>query len=372
MAPRKHKSPLAHAESILRVLTEPILVLDRSLVAILANAAFCELLQVSPETLEGRALKELIVASDEPQLRAVLEAVVAHGGDLNHEQIACTIPPDVSKILAVSARRMQEDGPDSGLVLVELRDITAEKESTQSLERYNEALTRHGEELLRLNADLESFNRWVSHDLRTPLRFTNTILSQLMESPDEAFTDETKAKLQLILDSTHEMGRLIENLLSFVHLDRVPIRKRRVNTVRLVREALTTLQDVQEDRHLEIQVDDLPPCNADRALLRQVFLNLLSNAFAFTRSRGCAEIQVGFAQDDATTVYFVRDNGVGFQGSQAETIFSPAVRVVASSHFQGTGVGLTLVKRIIERHGGSIWAEGEPSRGATFYFHLGG
>jgi len=366
------QSPLGRAESILRALSGPILLLDNSLTAILANGAFCDLLNISPEVLEGKTLKELLDASDGPHLRTLLEAVAAKGGDALHVVIACSIPPDTHKSLEVKARRMAGTGGHPEMVLVELRDVTDEIETTRRLQELNEELTRHGKKLEQVNADLEHFNRWVSHDLRTPLRFVSTVSNQLLVRHGETLHYDARASVKLILDSTEEMGLLIENLLAFVEVDRVSVKKRRVNTVRLVREALADLTVYQTGRDLEIQVDDLPACSADRALLKQVFLNLLANALAFTRPRERAEIQIGFQTDGDGTAYFVRDNGVGFEERGARAISFPQCKVAAKvgRHLQGSGVGLTLVKRIVERHGGRIWAEGNSSQGATFYIQL--
>jgi len=362
--------PLIHTESILKVLSEPILVLDLSDDIVVANAAFCQLLQVTPERLEGVPLRELLATAEDPQLHAVLESAVGLDSDLSRKEIACSIPPDTFKTLSMTVRRMGEDllNPEAGIV--ELRDVTPEKETMRKLQELNTALLSHGRELERINSDLESFNRWISHDLRTPLRFTNTVANRLMEKHNEVLPEDAKKSLQMILDSTKEMGKLIENLLAFSQVDKVPLRKRNINMTRLVRETMSGLQHLRNDRDLEIQLDDLPPCRADRALLKQVFQNLLENALVFTKPCEHPRIHVGSYQDDAGTVYFVRDNGVGFKPSQVETLFALFRKVSTDQHLEGTGIGLTLVKRVIERHGGLVWAEGEPSCGATFFFQI--
>jgi len=371
VAQMKVQSPLANAEAMLKVLTEPILVLDLSEDIALANDAFYDLLQVSPEKFEGVALQELLVEAKEPQLHAILEAVVPLETDLDRKEIRCTIPPDMHKTLSVTVRRMGEDPIHSRVVVVEVRDVTAEKETMVQLQELNQALYYHTSELERINADLESFNRWVSHDLRTPLRFTNTIANRLMEMHDAVLPKDAKKALMAIVDSTEEMGKLIENLLAFSQIDKVAVRKRPINTARLVRETLSDLKYMHNGRDVDIRVDDLPACRADRILLKQVFRNLLENALVFTQPCDRAEIHVGFFRDDAATVYFVRDNGVGFDPSDTDALFAPFRRVSTNQDLQGTGIGLTLVKRIVERHGGCIWAEGEPSAGATFYFQVG-
>jgi light-regulated signal transduction histidine kinase (bacteriophytochrome) len=177
-------------------------------------------------------------------------------------------------------------------------------------------------------------------------------------------------KIHLILESTGEMGKLIEDLLVFSHVSYEPMKKRRVDVRRLAREALAESQE-GNGHDVEVVIDELPPCQADRALLKQVFLNLIENALKFTQRCERAEIHVSFTQSNGETVYFIRDNGVGFDSSKSDSMFVAFHRFHRESDFKGSGLGLALVKRIVDRHGGRIWAEGEVNRGSTFYFTLG-
>jgi signal transduction histidine kinase len=363
---------MMNAEFILRTLSEPVLLLDESLRAVLANAAFYETLQIHPGELDGKSIQELVLGeSGQPQLQAVLETIVAQDANVDRMEVECGIPPHTHKLLSVSARRLIVDEGRTTLVLVELRDITVEKEREDRLRKLNEVISHRGAELERINRDLESFNRWISHDLRTPLRFTNTIAHQLLEDHGPELPAGAEDKVRMILASTREMGKLVEKLLAFAQMDRVPIKRRRIDVGRLAREALADLKEDRRGRCVEIVIDELPPCHADRTLLKQVFLNLLANAQTFTRLCERAEIRVGFMQGDGATTYFVRDNGMGFEMAEADSIFEPFHRLHGDQPLQGTGIGLTLVKRIVGRHGGRTWAEGKPSGGATFYFQLG-
>jgi PAS domain S-box-containing protein len=363
--------PLISTKAIVDTLSVPVLVLDSSLRAVAANPAFCELLEISGDDVEGQFVSALIKADNGPaRLRVLLETVLAHDGNLNQVDVQCDLPAGARKMLSVSARQVFAR-EQAVMVLVELRDVTGERETEQRLLDLNEALMRHSAELERINTDLEAFTRWVSHDLRTPLRFTSTVAHRLLEEHGPALPARAREAIHSILETTQEMGKLIENLLAFAQVDRVPIRRRRTDLARLVREALTDLKDYHQGRAVEIVIDKLPPCHADRALMKQVYLNLLANALKFTRPCEQAEVRAGFMQDEGATVYFVRDNGVGFETNEADSIFLPFHRLHRVQPLQGTGVGLTLVKRIIERHGGRIWAEGKPSGGAAFYFQLG-
>lgn len=252
-----------------------------------------------------------------------------------------------------------------------LLDISEKKKAELRIQELNDALIQHGIELEKANTELESFTHSVSHDLRTPLRLMNKIAHLLFAEDGPQLSDGVRDKIQMILNSTQETGKLVEDLLAFSQVSREPMKKRRVDLRRLAREALAELRDELEGRDVEVVVDELPPCRADRALLKQVFLNLLANALKFTQPRERAEIRVGFSQSNGETVYFVHDNGVGFDETHSKSIFVVFHRLHRTQHFKGSGVGLALVKRIVERHDGRIWAEGEVDRGATFYFTLG-
>lgn len=360
------------AESILSALREPVLVLDGALRAIMANPAFYKALQIVPGRLEGKSVQELIAGEGvQPRLGKILEAVAAQDSNVKDEEIECLLPPDTLKVFSVNARRISAGDNLTEMVLVELREITRERETGRRIRELNEALRQHGAKLEGINDELESFTHSVSHDLRTPLRLTNKIAHLLLENHRAQLPAEAIDMIHMILDSTHEMGKLMEDLLTFSRVSREPMRKRRVDMRRLAREALEELEDQREGRDVEVVIDELPSCQADRALLKQVYLNLLTNALKFTRSHEQAEIQVGFTQPNGEAVYFVRDNGIGFSMSHSDSIFLAFHRLHRTHDFEGSGVGLALVKRIIERHGGRIWAESQTGQGATFYFTLG-
>lgn len=360
------------SESILRALRGPVLVLDGSLRAVLANTAFYDLLQIGPGELEGKPVQDLIAGGNaQPQLRTVLDTVVRNDSNVEDLEIECAIPPRTQKVLSVNAHRLPVGEEGGELVLVELRDITREKETEQRITSLNDVLELHGIKLESINKDLESFADYISHDLRTPLRLTNKIAHLLLQDHDGQLPAGAIEKINMILDSTQEMAKLIEALLLFSHVNREPIRKRRVDMRRLAHEALEELRTEQQARNVEVVIDELPPCKADRVLLKQVLLNVLANAMKFTQPCGQPEIHVGFSQANRETVYFVRDNGVGFDMRHAESMFLPFHRLHKTQHFEGSGIGLALVKRIIERHAGRIWAESGVDQGATFYFTLG-
>ncbi len=166
------------------------------------------------------------------------------------------------------------------------------------------------------------------------------------------------------------MGLLIDDLLTFSRLSRVPLSKRPIDTASLVRSVLEDLAPQREGRQIDIRVDALPGCEGDPALLKQVWVNLLSNAIKYTRKRDAAVIEIGCTAEDEGGVYFVRDNGTGFDMRYAHKLFGVFQRLHRAEEYEGTGVGLAIVQRVIHRHGGRVWAEAAVDQGATFYFTL--
>jgi light-regulated signal transduction histidine kinase (bacteriophytochrome) len=168
------------------------------------------------------------------------------------------------------------------------------------------------------------------------------------------------------------MGNLIDDLLTFSRLSRLPLAKRPVNVTRLVRDVIDDLKKQQEGRAIDLQVGDLPGCAGDPALLKQVWVNLISNALKYTRKRTPAIIEIGCRQEKGENVYFIRDNGAGFDMRYCDKLFGVFQRLHRAEDYEGTGVGLAIVQRVIHRHGGRVWADAAVERGATFFFTLGG
>ena len=361
------------AESILKALREPVLVLDGTLRAKMANPAFYKALQIVPGQLEGTSIQELISDQNgQPHLRTVFEPVVAHTGGSTTVEIACRLPDGERTVFSLNARDISFGESEPEMILVELHNVTEEREAESKIQALNAALQKHSDDLEAVNAELESFTHSASHDLQTPLRLTNKIAHLLLQEHEAQLPPAAVQKVNMILDSTREMGDLTERLLNFSRVSREPMKKRRLDMSRLAREAVEELRYDQEGRNVEIAIEDLPPCQADRTLLKQVILNLLANALKFTRPRERARIEVGCTETDGETAYFVRDNGVGFDRSAADALFLAFHRLHRSVDFEGTGIGLALVRRIINRHGGRVWAEGEIDKGSTFYFTLSG
>jgi PAS domain S-box-containing protein len=259
-----------------------------------------------------------------------------------------------------------------------VRDVTARRKA-------EEAVIERTAQLEAANKELESFSYSVSHDLRAPLRAMDGFSQAVLEDYGAQLPEEGRRYLQTIREGAQQMGALIDALLTFSRLSRLPLNRRTVDTGGLVRDTIKELDSQREGRRIEIRVGDLPPCHGDPALLKQVWLNLLSNAFKYTRQREPAVIEVGCRREPVSAqgygeagkekdenVYFVRDNGTGFDMRYAGKLFGVFQRLHRVEEFEGTGVGLAIVDRLIHRHGGRVWAEAAVDRGATFYFTLEG
>jgi light-regulated signal transduction histidine kinase (bacteriophytochrome) len=220
------------------------------------------------------------------------------------------------------------------------------------------------------NKELESFSYSVSHDLRAPLRAINGFAGIVLEEFGQQLPEEGKKYLERIRNGGEQMGRLIDDLLEFSRLSRESMRGRMVDTAKLVRTVLEELNPQCDGRQIEITVADLPRCYGDPALLKQVWVNLLSNAIKYSRGRTPAVVEIGCRRENAEDVYSVRDNGAGFDMTYAHKLFGVFRRLHRADEFEGTGVGLAIVQRVVHRHGGRVWAEAEVDRGAAFYFTL--
>ena len=220
------------------------------------------------------------------------------------------------------------------------------------------------------NKELEAFSYSVSHELRAPLRQIEGFIDLLSATKAAAMDEEARQYLTSIASGARRLSRLIDDLLAFSRTARIGLRKRNVNLQALCESVVRDLETQRKGRRLEWVVGELPAIKGDASLLRQVFANLLGNAVKYTRRRERALIEIGSRRTDEELVVFVKDNGVGFDMRYAHKLFGVFQRLHSHAEFEGTGIGLANVRRIIHQHGGRTWAEGQPNQGASFYFSL--
>jgi light-regulated signal transduction histidine kinase (bacteriophytochrome) len=226
-------------------------------------------------------------------------------------------------------------------------------------------------ELLVANKELESFSYSVSHDLRAPLRHVQGYAEMLATASAGSLSDKAQRYLQTIIDASADMAQLIDDLLAFSRMGRSEMRGVQVNLDEVVGDTIRELGTTVRERQISWNVGPLPGVKGDLAMLKQVFVNLVGNAVKYTSKRERAEISIGHLGDEeGQPVFFVRDNGAGFDMRYVQKLFGVFQRLHRADEFEGTGIGLAIVGRIVARHGGRIWAEGAVGSGAAFYFTL--
>jgi light-regulated signal transduction histidine kinase (bacteriophytochrome) len=256
-------------------------------------------------------------------------------------------------------------------VLETNNDITVRKRWENEIRGLNQQLARRSTELEASNKELEAFAYSISHDLRAPLRHMAGYAELLQKHSGSAMDDKGRRYMAMILEAAQRMGALIDDLLAFSRIGRAETRETMISMGQLVKEVQSEVLQDTEGRNLTWKVGALPDLYGDRSMLKLALVNLVSNALKFTRTRPAPEIEIGFShQRSDDVVVFVKDNGVGFDMKYVNKLFGVFQRLHRADEFEGTGIGLATVQRIVHRHGGRVWAEGQIGCGATFYLSL--
>ena len=273
--------------------------------------------------------------------------------------------------LAPSVRRALKEMEERAKLREAEEEVRRHQEHLEELVRERTVeLEKVNDELLASYQDMESFSYSASHDLRSPLIVIDGFSRILLEDYGDKLDDSGRQLLNSIRENTGKMAQLIEDLLAFSRVSTKELKKTVIDMKALAERTFGEVKADHGGRQIELRVDDILPACGDPPMVRQVFVNLLSNALKFTAKRAGAVIEIGGGKDEYGNVYFVKDNGVGFDMQYSSKLFRLFHRAHSHKEYKGTGVGLAVVKRIIEKHGGRVWAEGEPGSGATFYFSL--
>ena len=342
----------------------PVIFRDLDGVVWMANKMCWEQLGLTKDQFISKTAAEVFPAETAERYDKTLRDVITSGSAVQQEETADFGDGTVHTYLLTQFPTRNAQGEIDGTCAV-TQEITEMKALEESLRV----------QVLRANnavSGLDSFAQTVSHDLRSPLRAVNGFVALLERQLGDAATGETKQLLDKIGDGVAEMGTLIDRLLAFSRDANLAIERQQVDTNDIVSQVVTTLIASSDQQTPEVSVEGMPPCEADPNLLRLVFQNLISNAMKYSTNEQHPQITVGWVADadDPGGNYFVRDNGVGFDPEYADKLFNAFERLHSVDEFEGVGVGLATVQRIIERHGGKIWAESTVGEGATFYFTL--
>jgi len=268
-----------------------------------------------------------------------------------------------------SLQRDQEGKPTA--ILETNNDITERKRREDEVRGLNRELGKRSTDLEASNKELEAFAYSISHDLRAPLRHMIGYTELLQKHASSVVDDKGRRYMMMILEAAKRMGTLIDDLLAFSRIGRAETRETMVSLDQLVREVQNEVSHETEGRSMTWKIGALPDLYGDRSMLKLAFVNLISNAIKFTRTRSTPEIEIGYTNNrDDGAVVFVKDNGVGFDMRYVNKLFGVFQRLHRTEEFEGTGIGLATVQRIIHRHGGRVWAEGQVGGGATFYLSL--
>jgi PAS domain S-box-containing protein len=355
--------------SLLNLTHDTIFVRDMSDIITYWNRGAEELYGWSPQEAVGKHSQQLLHAEFPIPLDDVRAELLRTGrweGELRKTKA------DGSTVVVASRWSLRKDEVGRPLAILETNnDISDRKRREEEIRKLNVELGKRTSELEVTNKELEAFAYSVSHDLRAPLRhmvgFTELLQKHLASTLDE----KSRRYMKIILESAKKMGTLIDDLLAFSRIGRAETRETMVSLEQLVKEVLTDMQPETDGRNIVWKIGALPSLHGDRSMLRLALVNLISNAVKFTRTHPQAEIEIGsMEKKEEGVVVFVRDNGVGFDMKYAHKLFGVFQRLHQADSFEGTGIGLATVQRIIHRHGGRVWAESLLNRGATFFFSV--
>lgn len=357
-----------YLDKIINSAADPLFVNDRKHRWVLVNDAYCFFLGHKREEMIGKTEYDFFSKEEADVFAEKAEIVFETGKEhLNEEKF--TDAHGVTHVIR-TRRTLYEDTKGEKFIVGIIRDFTGQKLAEEKIKQLNEDLNRRNQELININKELEAFSYSVSHDLRAPLRAINGFANALLEDYVDRLDSEGHRYLDLIRTNAKNMGQLIDDLLAFSRLGRKEIQMTNINMSELVREVFNELRITLPRRIIHFDIQPLHPARGDMAMMRQVIVNLLSNAMKFTSKKEETRIEVASTVQGSDIIYCVKDNGVGFEMKYAGKLFGVFQRLHSVEEFEGTGVGLAIVQRIIHRHGGQVWADGKMGEGAAFYFKL--
>jgi light-regulated signal transduction histidine kinase (bacteriophytochrome) len=329
-----------------------------------------EITEIEPGRQDGSRFKAEISVSATKSAVGVITTLVVR--DITDRKLAEEALRRLNEELEQRVEARTQELQETVVQLEE--EMTDRQQAELEIKKLNEELEQRVKErtaeLEFANRELEAFTYSVSHDLKAPIRAIQGFCRMLLEEHVGSLDEEGLRLFKVIVNNTQTMANLIDDLLALSRLGRHQIRKSSIDLDVMSQQIFKQLQEQEPDRDLRLTVQDLPGASGDPSLINQVMMNLLSNAIKYTRARKSAKLGVGGYPQGQETVYYVKDNGIGFDERYADKLFGVFQRLHGGSEYEGTGVGLAIVQRIIQRHGGRVWAESKVNGGATFYFTL--
>ncbi|AFC87233.1 PAS domain S-box [Frateuria aurantia DSM 6220] len=361
-----------HSRQILQTVREPIILLDGQLRVLQINAAFCDIYGIDAGRATGQPLAVLGNGVwEDAALLERLSQVLDRDRELWDHELNQQLPDGALRCVIVNARRMLHSDQQAPTLLLTVSDITSRALAERQVRELNRQLESKVALVSDINRELEAFTYSISHDLRAPLRHVSRFAERLGSHLDGRGDDLSRHYIEVILSASRRMAELIEDLLVFSRLGRGTLRSQPVEMQRLVEDVRELLQSDEPARKVLWQIADLPVVQGDESMLRTVWQNLLGNAVKYSapKEQPCIEVTV-HDNGRGEHVFCVRDNGTGFDMRYVNKLFGVFQRLHRASEFSGNGIGLASVQRIVARHGGQVWAEGEPGVGAAFFFSL--
>jgi PAS domain S-box-containing protein len=396
------RAALDYAQSVVETVREPLIVLDGDLKVVSANKSFYQTFRVNPQETEGRFIYDLGNRQwDIPRLRKLLEEIIPENTIFEGFEVDHVFPAIGRKTMLLNARRIEQKGKRAYLILLAIEDITIRKQAEETLKKAHaelekrvqertaklataneklreeiegrkqaeRALTLKANELARSNADLEQFAYSVSHDLREPLHVVAGFLGLLAKRCQGKIDPKGEEYIDQAMKSVKRMEQMIDDILSYSRISTRGQEFKSTDCNAVLDQVLEDIKLAIEENGVSITRDPLPTVMADSTQLARVFQNLIGNAIKFRGDRPL-EIRVGAERLENEWRFFVQDNGIGICSKDCERIFLMFERLHDKSKYPGTGIGLAVCKKIIERHGGRIWVESEPGQGSTFNFTI--
>ncbi len=360
--------------SILFASPDNITITDADGIVKMCSPVAFPLFQCEQESeIMGQKIDKFIIPEERDRLREKINEMLK-GSCLNAEEFKGKSCKGRPIDLEINGKAIRDAQHKVQYIVLIIRDITEKAQIKKQMIQMNEELDQRVKirtsELEEMNKALRAFSYSVSHDLRAPLRAINGFSNIIMDDYSEALGEEGSRMLSIIKDNAVRMDELIKGLLFMSKVTQSEIKKQRIDCNELVSQCIKELMQTRDSNLIQIQVDDLPEAFGDPVLIRQVWLNLIENALKFSKTREQVKIKISGFKKDQWVEYGVRDNGVGFDEQYKDKLFKTFERLHGDDEFKGTGIGLALVERIVNRHGGNVRAEGEQNMGARFFFSL--